>query len=295
VYGGVSRARRCPIKASTARIVLALAAFAVAAPAAALAGDRTAPAGQQIGPLGRVGAACSVINLVIVSDVECGVGHQYLERCFEGEGGQVGGPPFDVRASYGHLYANDDRIFSHTTSINYNFAGPYFNVNFFANANYTHLLGHYHGGGLGIGEGSGLGSGHWRTCPESSARLAPVIARRPLPSRSSASVHGGHRSPAMAVTGFVEGFNQNHRRNSCSYAKPSLQDRCRSAFKRLRRISIRVRDFRVVSSRRSRNRARVKVSGKGCLGARCRPLSGASGNRTVTVRVRRVSKRWYIR
>jgi hypothetical protein len=289
-----------PIKVTSARIVLALAILALALSAPALADGRPDPSP----PKQPIGMQCSVVNFLFATEHKC----LAQRHCFEGLG--IGTPELAIFAfiqSYGHLYVVDDQIFRNTSSFQYNYAGPYTNLNFFANL--THRLGSFHGGGAPGGVGAiGGGLGQWRDVSEEPGgqcgRLGkrapvavgsgPVMARPQRPSPWSGSVGAGHRSPATAVAGFVKGFNHRNPRKACSYAKPSLRHRCRSAFRRFGRFNIRVRHFKVVSSRRSGNRARVKVKGDECLGARCRPLRSASGRHTVTVSAKRVGGKWYV-
>jgi hypothetical protein len=309
------------IKATSARIVLAFTVFALALPSLAPARDRPPSADQRVDQLlspanllgaklnggtltgadlsppthavDQIGAKCKQVSVLVVYLWNCGVGPEYDTHCFYGAGVGGGLDSFTYAVSFGHLYVEDPGIFNDTGSFQYNYAGPYTNVNFFANV--THRLGHFHGGGVPGGfAGIGGGVGTWGTtnpCPGSTP-LAPITAHRQWPPPHGGS---GHRSPAMTVAGFVKAFNHKNPRKACSYARPSLQGKCHRDFKRFRRFNVRIRHFKVVSSRRNGNRARVKVSGAECLGARCRPLRGGSGKRTLTVKLKRVRNTWYIR
>jgi hypothetical protein len=270
--------------------------LALALPTWALAGDRSRPPSPSEHASSRIGAKCFQASILIAGQWICAVGHRASDGCFVGTG--FGGTldPFAVAESFGHLYV-DDPHYRNAKSFQYNYALAYTNVNFFVNV--THRVGHYHGGGFPGGTGGiGGGFGHFGgrgPCDSVWPDSGSVMAHRRSAAPSRKLFSPGHRSPATVVTHFVRAFNHQNRLRACSYAKPSLQIACRSAFRGFSRTNVRVRHFKIVSTRRNGARARVKVSGTGCLHARCRPLGGSSGGRTVRVKTRRLGRKWYIR
>jgi hypothetical protein len=279
--------RRLPIKASGICIALALAVCGLAL----VSPTRGAPSPPENASQ-QIVMRCFTINVLIASYHKCqSPDPEFRRHCFEGLG--LSTPELGLFAAFrsdGDLHVVDDQIFNNTSTFQFNYAVAYSNVNFFANL--THRLGSFHGSALGLGTVvSGGGLGKWTDVSD----VPGGQCGRSTRSASSAVVGAGHRSPASAIAGFVNGFNHDNPSEACGYAKPSLQDKCHSAFEKFGGIKIRVRDLKVASSRRNGNRASVKVTGTGCLGSRCRPLKSASGGRKVTVRCKRVGEKWYVR
>ncbi|KAA9333501.1 VapA/VapB family virulence-associated protein [Hymenobacter busanensis] len=80
-------------------------------------------------------------------------------KTFNGKGGALSSP--GAGALYGAVYTSDlDRLYRDTTSIQFNVAEEYTNINFFDR--FSNLLGSFHSGSVSTVNGIGGGTGSWQ-------------------------------------------------------------------------------------------------------------------------------------